>query len=191
MLPEGCLRDILQGQESEIRQRAVLLLLERFLRGNHLLTKATENNDLTQVANQIQRSINAALRLSKSKVQSSILRDRRRFIEFDERVHSSQDLHPSCREKVSELPLETQRSLLLLLLEEGVRERSISEANSTMVHQMMEQGMSQSEMAEEMGISRQAVNQRIRCVADVVQEELEKREFPSSTQEEPKEADSK
>jgi len=47
-----------------------------------------------------------------------------------------------------------------------------------MVHQMMEQGMSQSEMAEELGISRQAVNQRIRCVAEGLEDSIEKAEFP-------------
>ena len=43
---------------------------------------------------------------------------------------------------------------------------------------MVDQELSQSKMAKELGISRQAVNQRIRFVAAELNEALEKAEFP-------------
>ena len=178
MLPEGCLREILHGQESEIRQRATLLLLERFLMGNQHLQKASESDDMEEVANQIQRSISASLRIASYRVRRSIQRDRGRFTEFDEAEHSKQSLHPAEIKYVRELPLEAQRQLLLFLLEEGVRSSAISTANSQIIHQMVDQELSQTEMAKELGISRQAVNQRIRCVAAGLNEALERAEFP-------------
>jgi len=178
MLPEGCLKDVLIGQESEIRQCAALMLLQRFLNGNQQLQFATEQKDLAEVANQLQRSISASLRIASRRLRRSLQRDRSRFTEFNEIANTQKTIHPACREKVCELPFEAQRSLLLLLLEEGVRARSISPANSRMVQLMVDQELSQTEMAAELGITRQAVNQRIRCVAEGLEDSIEKAEFP-------------
>lgn len=178
ILPEGRLRDLLEGQESEIRQRAALLLLQSYLNGNRILQSATEREDLAEVANQIQRSINASLRLASCRVRRALDRDRKRFTELDESVHSSSVMHPAWRKKVSELPFEARRSLLLMLLEDGVRARSISKANSHMVREMIDSDMTQADMAREIGISRPAVHQRISSVGAAIAASLEKTEFP-------------
>lgn len=180
MLPEGRLKDLLEGQESEIRQRAALMLLQSYLRGNQRLQSATEREDMAEVANQIQRSINASLRLASCRVRHALQQERKRFSEFDEELYADPHSHPACRENVSELPYEAQRSLLLLLLEEGVRARSISSVNSNMVREMISSDVTQAGMARELGISRSAVHQRINDVGAAVKATLEKKEFPIS-----------
>ena len=134
--------------------------------------------ELWPTRSQITASISASLRIASYRVRRSIQLDRGRFTEFDEAEHSKQSLHPAEIKYVRELPLEAQRQLLLFLLEEGVRSSAISTANSQIIHQMVDQELSQTEMAKELGISRQAVNQRIRCVAAVLNEALERAEFP-------------
>jgi hypothetical protein len=178
ILPDNSLREILKGQEPEIRQEASLMLLQRFLQGNQHLHQAAEREDLADVANQLQKSIGAALRLGRLRILRSIHSQRKRFTEFEEEKHFAQSIHPSFHIHVGQLPYEAQRLLLLFLLEEGVMKRMISGSNAQIVQRMLDHGISQSCMAIELGVSRQAVNQRIRCVGEVVRESLEKTEFP-------------
>jgi hypothetical protein len=179
MLPEGRLREILQGQESEIRQRAALMLLDWFLRGNRELQLATEIKDLGEVANQIQRSINAAIRISTMKIRRSLIRDLNRFVEYNEKEHTTSCIHPALRVNVWELPFEAQQSLLLLLLEGAETTRAVSPSQTSMVRRMIDLSMSQADMAKDLGISRPALNQRISHVGSVVRSSLEKTEFPT------------
>jgi len=178
MLPERCLWEILQGQESEIRQRAALMLLGWFLKGNKQLQRATELDDLAEVANQIQRSINAALRVSMYKVRTLMVRDLKRFTQFNDKKHSAQCIHPALHKNTWELPFEAQRSLLLLLLEDAESTRAIAPSHAGMVRRMVDHSMTQADIAKELGISRPAVNQRIKGVGAAIAKSLEKAEFP-------------
>ena len=56
-LPEGRLTGVLKGRENDIRQDAIEMLFERYLRGNKALAVATDARD----AESVERSLNASI----------------------------------------------------------------------------------------------------------------------------------
>ena len=156
------------------------MLLGWFLKGNKQLQRATELDDLAEVANQIQRSLNAAIRISTLKVRKSLARDLKRFTQFNEKKHFGHCLHPALHRNVWELPFEAQRSLLLLLVEDAESTRAIAPSHAGMVRRMVDHSMTQADIAKELGISRPAVNQRIKGVGAAIAKSLEKAEFPTA-----------
>lgn len=177
-MPTGRLRGILAGLEDEVRQNAALMLLEQYFQGNHRLDDARENLDLAAAANQIQRSINAALRLSQFRLRRALFRDSQKFTQFDEihhtPVYNTHNLH------TFELSFEARRTLLVSLLERSVRERSLPKTSADMIGHMIDQGMTQAQMARELGISRAAMSLRISRISEVVQSTLETTELLNS-----------
>jgi len=178
IMPKGRLSGILNGLEDEVRQNAALLLLEQYFHGNHRLHEARQNLDLVAAANQIQRSINAALRLSQIRLRRTLYSESQRFIQFEE-IHHAPTHSPDCRH-MFQLPFEDRLRLLVSLLEKSVTDRSLSKPSAEMIREMIDRGITQVQMARELGISRAALSQRISKISDVVQNALETTELPNS-----------
>ena len=178
-LPDNSTHDLTQGREAELRQTAHLLLIERYLAGNSLLMAASGAGDGFEIENQIQRSCHAALCSAKRAMRREILTQQRTHVSItSEDTRYAHCLHPSQRMHCWELPYDSQRQLLFITLQKALRERQLPIDNIELVLLMVEEKISQAEIARRMQVTRQAVHQRIAPVCKYVRSEIEKEEFP-------------
>jgi len=180
VLPNRRCNGILAGSENEVRQAAILLLLDRYLAGNVGLIAATKELDLQQIENQIQRSIIAAIRTSTRTLLHSIEKDiqKHAYCESIDEHPAATCVHPAERKTLWELPYELQRELMFVALRIALKEKLLPQHNVRMVMTMMDESLSQSAMAESMGISRSAVHQRLAPVREYLRNSIETQEFP-------------
>jgi hypothetical protein len=178
--PDGCRNGLLTGREGEIRQEALLLLLRRYLLGNKRLLEVTKQGDVEAITNQILRSLHAALNAT----QRSVLKRREKEVheieswgEIGEHPEAM-TLHPSNRHFLWELPFEVQRQLALRGLRQAIAERRLPPGSAELALRMVDDGLSQSAMAKLKGVSRQAVNQRLKPVSRFLRRFIEGEEFP-------------
>lgn len=80
---------ILQGHEAIVRQDALIMLSGGFLLGNKQLLQATAIDDFDLVADQIMRSLAAAIRFVRLRVRRKIVDEQRRMLPLIGDVHSS------------------------------------------------------------------------------------------------------
>ena len=178
--PDCCRNGLLTGREGEIRQEALLLLLRRYLLGNQRLLEITKLGDSAMITNQILRSLHAAL----CATQRAMLKIRER----EERVIESWgkiDEHPEAvtfhyseRRILWELPFEIQRRLALTGLRRAIARRQLPSGSAELALRMVDEGLTQTAMAKLKGVSRQAVNQRLKPVSRFLRRFLEEQEFP-------------
>lgn len=181
-LPNGRLPGILKGKEEDLRQEAGLMLLKKYLAGNKKLVEATLSGDMPEIVRQIERSVCASINISIWQLKKSLLKDGM-VLEFSEAIDAhprAVSAHPAWRNTLWELPLALQRELVFSCLRSAVREKHLLETNANIALTMMDKGLTQSEMAGSLGISRQAIHQRLAPVRKYLRKHIKDVEFPMS-----------
>jgi hypothetical protein len=168
-IPDGSASGILQNREDELRQSAHLILL-RYLPGNSTLASAVEDQDLKTIRDQIERSINAAIRMASLRLRRSLGLNRLLWLPIQT------CLHPSLRRTLWDLPIDDQQAIVLMLLRRAPD--WIPRGTVIMTILMVEANISQAWMAQLLGISRQAVHRRLIPVRIYLCEAIKEVEFP-------------
>ena len=177
-VPDGTQTGVLTGLESEIRQRAAILLIDRFLAGNAGLTSSTPSGSVPESRKYLAQAINGAVKYSRQDIlryESGVAAKH----EFREDINSLAFVpHPTQRRNVWELPLDLQLQLVLAGLRMAIREKEIPLKTVEMIRRMIKNGSSASDIARQLKISPQAVHQRLRKIGEYLWNHIEKTEFP-------------
>lgn len=179
-LSNGRFGELLQGYEADMRQEAHVLIL-RFLSGNRELSLTTEDGNLAEIENQIQRSVSGCCRAVFFNFRKHALRYRAFHVcgvDVDAVEHPV-CMHPANRSQLWELPTALQRKIIVQIMGEAVRDRVLCPQNAALALDMVLEAKSQSEVAKSLGISRQAVHARLTKIRSLLGPLLETTEFPS------------
>jgi len=179
-LPNRSRGGMLCGREGEIRQEALLLLLQRYLGGNTRLLEATKNQSLSEISQELRRSILGALQASQRKLVHRLRRELNKT-DYCEKIEDhllGVCCHPADRKSLWQLPYEGQRELVFAGLRIAIAKHLVPTGSAELVIKMIEGNLSQSAMAEAMGVSRQAVSQRLTPVRKYLQRYVVEAELP-------------
>jgi len=181
-LPNGRYDGTMKGREADVRQEAYLLLVSNYLPGNEELFAATETGNIPEISNQIEKSLNGSIRSTFQTLRKSILRHLQFHAYGDDPDATAQGTcqHPAHRTTMWDLPYETQRELVFASLHLAVREKHLKPHHAAVAIAMVDQGMSQQQMATELGVSRQAIHQRLQPVREFLEAHIETLEFPQA-----------
>lgn len=175
-LPNDTFLGPLRGLEAEIRQEAMFLLTQRFLSGNFRLMCATEDGHHDEVGRELLRSLGAALKYAGRSLRRKVFRDLKRTDKKPEGPGGSCE-HPS-RLGYWSLPIAVQIELALKALQLAVAKQAISAGHAKMASALLETASSQTELSRRLGVSRQAIHQRLRPVRITLHRIIEELEFP-------------
>lgn len=182
LLPRGRILGPLLDWEADIRQEAGLLLYQRYLAGNKDLISASRLQDHEEITGQIRRAVWVALKVT-------IWRYRKKFRRVIQLFESSANIdefkdiawpHPAEYRRIGELPLDVQLHLVRSVLRRAVREKRLSVENAAIASTLLEGNISQAQLAKSLGVSRQAINQRLLPVRQYLQSAIHDEEFPLS-----------
>jgi hypothetical protein len=181
-LPDGYHATPLQGMEGDIRQKAHLLLIGRYLAGNAKLLEATASGDLAEVANQLCKSVGGAVRAECDSLRKKLDRESEHIEEGSDpdSIPDLQNTHPANRRALWELPFEQQRLLVFAVLEKAVVQELVSSRSAGLARELVEDGKSQSDLARSCGVSRQSVHEALGPVREILAKLIESEEFPLS-----------
>lgn len=174
-IPSGTFRGFLRGREDEIRQDAAILLIEGYLLGNRRLMRATRAGNVSEVANQLSRSVSAAISVSIRRLRRQAARHVARFQPLQEH-NGGTCCHPSSLGYWS-LPLPVQRSLALQALHLAVTGSLITRQQASVAENIVA-GKSPTAIAREYGVSRSAIAQRLQPVRRYLSDVVANLEFP-------------
>jgi DNA-directed RNA polymerase specialized sigma24 family protein len=134
------------------------------------------------VSDQIGRSISAALSITRRRMRRAAAKESARWQVLSEaEAKSKYDGHTSHRSFWS-LPYAAQRELALLMLRNAASQARISQKSAALASAMIEEELTQAEMARRLNISRAAVHQRLAPVRQVLRAVAQEQELPSSTE---------
>jgi hypothetical protein len=170
-LPDGSTHGILRKREDELRQSAHLILL-RYLPGNSTLAAAVEDKDPRRIRDQIDRSINAAIRMACLRLRRSLCLNRLLICELPIVTCS----HPALYRSLWNLSIDDQQAIVLMLLRRAPA--WIPRNTVIMTTLMVEANISQAWMAQLLGISRQAVHRRLIPIRIYLRQAIKEVEFP-------------
>jgi len=174
-LPDGVLQGILAGQESAIRNDAVVLALQWFLR--QIVSTDISQGGQPDMPWHAPRAIAHALRFAKMRNARFILKGTR-LLESLEELHGESTPHPS-----DLLPHDWAEPIARKMLCQGIRlaARSgrISHVNASIARLVYLDGIPVSQVAKRRGVHRSAIYQQIWKVRDALSVVLEIIEVPS------------
>jgi len=176
-LPDYFFRGILGGYEAEIRQDAILMLLGRYLTGNRDLSHYTAAGDPAGIANELGRSIGAAIRFAKLRLKRRLATGQNRSEELTEENGGFYD-HPAKRKGFFALPYHAQLQLCLAALRVALSSKRVSPASAKVAMLMIEEGLSEAEAARVLGISPSGINQLLKKVRKHLPRIINNSEFP-------------
>lgn len=178
-LPNRSLRGILAGKEPEIRQDALLLLVNRYLFGNRRLIHATHGGDYDLVESQLLRSVSAALKYSLRRHRHLRAEESKRWVQLSDDKAEFGSLPHRSELPLHSLPYPVLLELALETLKLAVEQRLLSPESAGITETMLKEGLSQAKMARRMGCSRAALNQRLAPVRRHLKTTLNQQEIPS------------
>jgi hypothetical protein len=168
----------MNGLEDEIRQESYLLLVRRYLAGNPALFEATAARDEDEIAEQIERSARASLTAVKRTMKKATLqRARAHDDDADIDAVCGTD-HAANRSSIWGLPFELQKALVFLVLQRAAKENLLPPRSVSVATDMLENQMTQSDLARTRGVSRQSIHQHLGRVRAVLEREISATEFP-------------
>jgi hypothetical protein len=179
MLPDGRLRDITRGREGEIRNEAALACLDSFFAGNDQLVEATVNFNSDEIVSQLRRSINAAMRIQSARIRKEMASDAKRFVSVDEELIPQRDTHPAVRKSEWELSPSLHVDFVLNAIDQALSDEELPEQTLSIIREMVDEGLTQSQVARRHKISKAAVNQRLKRAASAINRAISKAELPS------------
>ena len=179
-LPAGSLMEPLRNMREDLCQEAGLLLFSKLLAGNTSLVAATRARNRTEIAGQIRRSVSAAIRFSKWK----LLKD---LADRPEQLHPDKDKseifncqHPANFKSLRDLPMEAQHKVVLGMLRRAVRELHLTSRNADLAQTLLENNLTQADLARTLGVTRAAIHQRLKPVWRFLRKAISEEEFPLS-----------
>jgi len=181
-LPDKHYNGILSGREQEVRQEAYLLAAGKYLAGNPELIAATAVRNRLVIDSQIRRSLGASI---KSASQTLKKRTKRHWQlhSYGEEISGLPQAvctHPACYTSLWQLPYEEQRQMVFAALRNALKKKLLRARNAQILIDMLNEGLTQSEIAKRLGISPAAVHQRLEPVRKYVKGHIESQEFPRS-----------
>jgi len=179
-LPDRRCTGVLVGREEEIRQEAYLLLVGRYLAGNRELIEATEARDHAEIANQILKSLAGSITAISRTLTKHTIRYRQLHSGDPDHCPEATCVHPACRTGLWELPFELQREIVFAALRHAIQQKLLAARGANIAMTMVDEGLTQSDVAASLGISRQAVHQHLLPVRNYLRGRIDEQEFPLS-----------
>jgi len=181
-LPDKNYKGILSGREQEVRQEAYLLAVGKYLAGNPDLIAVTAVRNRLGIESQIRRSVGGSIKSAAQTLKKRIKRhwQLHSYGENIDGLPQAVCIHPAHRTSHWELPYEEQRQMVFSALRNALKKKLLHARNAKILMDMINEGLSQSEMAKRLGISRAAVHQRLEPVRKYVKGHIETQEFPRS-----------
>jgi len=177
-VPDGNYQGVLKGLEDEVRQEAYLLLVGKYLAGNPELIAATAAGSRKEITNQITKSLCGSIKA----ITRTMKKLRWRHLEFHacgvDLDTCYQVRHPAQRRTLWELPFDLQRQMVFASLQNAIQEKLLVARSARIAMTMVDEGLTQSDIAKSLGISRPAVHQMLAPVRDYLKRDIETREFP-------------
>jgi len=170
----------LRSLSEDLCQEACQLLFSNLLRGNRCLVAATRARQHSLIAGQLRCSVSAALRFAKWKVLKKLARplDQPQQAQDQHEIASCQ--HPANFASLRELPPEAQQKLVLDMLHQAVCELRLNSDHAELARTLLENDLTQADLARSLGVSRQAVSQRLNPVWRYLRQAINYQEFPLS-----------
>jgi len=179
-LLRGSLIAPLKNLSDDLCQEASLLLFSKLLTGNKELVTATRSGHRALIAGQIRRSVSAALRFSKWKLLKMLTRAPGQLHPEKDTTEVVTYQHPAHFMALRELPFETQQKLVLGMLRQAVREVHLTSDNAELARTLLENNLTPADLARLLGVTRQAVHQRLKPVWRYLRKTIDDQEFPLS-----------
>lgn len=170
----------LKNLSDDLCQEACLLLFSKLLTGNKYLLAATRARHRSLIAGQLRCSVSAALRFTKWKALKKLARAPVQPQPAKEKREIVTCQHPANFKTLREFPPEAQQKLVLDMLRQAVRELHLTSDNAELARTLLENDLSQAELARSLGVSRQAVSQRLNPVWRYLRKAIDDHEFPLS-----------
>jgi DNA-directed RNA polymerase specialized sigma24 family protein len=170
----------LRNLSDDLCQEACLLLFSKLLTGNKYLLAATRARHRSLIAGQLRCSVSAALRFTKWKALKKLVRSPVQPQPAMENPEIITDQHPANFTTLRELSLEAQQKLVMNVLGKAVRDLHLTSDNAELARTLLENNLTQADLARSLGVSRQAVSQRLNPVWRYLRKAIDDQEFPLS-----------
>ena len=178
-LPDRRLDGLLEGGEREIRQNALLMLLDHLLVGNSDLVDATRDGAEDLIEGQIVRSIHASLKFSMRRMRRHLAKEGARWASLPEDATEWGTVRASSERTLYSLPYAILVELALTSLRKGVEEKRLHPNAAALAMTIIEDRVSQAEVARRIGTSRSAVHQKLAPARRYLQYAMKRQELPS------------
>jgi hypothetical protein len=173
-LPSDKLGGILRGQEDEIRQRALELLITKYLHGNRELLLATEAVVEASIQNELHRSIGAVLRVALRRTAREINSFNRRHVPY-EHIPESHYL-PLVSLDLACLPVDRCLDLLRSAIARAVSRGVIARGDADLVIAITAEGERVAEAALRLRVSRRTIYRRLKTLAPILRSFIQQTE---------------
>lgn len=179
-LLRGTLITPLKNLSDDLCQEACMLLFAKLLAGNEDLVAATRVGHRPSIAGQLRRSVSAALRFSRWKLLKRISPQSEQSEPEKIRGETEGNQHPANFTTFRELPLERQQKLVLDMLRQAVRDLRLAPDKAELARSLLENNHTQADLARSLGVTRQALHQRLQPVWRFLRKAIDDHEFPLS-----------
>ena len=132
------------------------------------------------IAGQLRRSVSAAIRFSRWKLFKEIGRIPGEVQTEQAEAEVATYEHPANIRKLSDLPLEAQQKVVIDMLRHASIDLFLTPGNAELASQLIKNNLTQADLARSLGVSRQAVYQRLDPVWRYLRSAIEEQEFPLS-----------
>jgi len=170
----------LRNLSEDLCQEANLLLLSKLLAGNQELIAATCDRNRAAISGQLRRSVSAALRFSKWKLIKSLSRSLGEFQPEQDRGEAAIYQHPANVTKLCDFSIEFQQKLVMEMLHRAVNDLALTSDSAELARHHVINNLTQADIARSLGVTRQAVCQRLAPVWRYLRKALNDQEFPLS-----------
>lgn len=170
----------LTNLKDDLCQEACLLLFSKLLAGNKALGAATQARHRKWISGQLRRSISAALRFSRWKILKSLGRSLCEIQTEQQLCERASYQHPANITRLCDFSIEVQQQLILEMLRRAMNELALTTDRAELARSLVTNNLTQAEVARSLGISRQAIHQRLNPVWRYLRRAIEDQEFPLS-----------
>lgn len=170
----------LKSLSDDLCQEACLLLFSNLLAGNKDLVAATRAGHRTLIAGELRRSVSAALRFSRWKLLKKLSDVPDQIQSEKARREDASSQHPANFTAVRELSIEAQQKLVMDVLCNAVRNFNLTPGNAELARALIENNITQADLAKSLGVTRQALHQRLNPVWRFLRKAIDDEEFPLS-----------
>lgn len=168
--------------QNDVIQEAGKLIYWRYLAGNKRLTDASQRADRAEIENQIRAA-------AWTSVRTTVREFRRRFRAYGLLFDSSSEpedhpenscIHPAQKTDLRQLSLDDQIKLVDRALRIAALDGSLTAVSVEIARTLLNDGCTQTELAQARGVTRQSISQRLAPVREYLREAVHSEEFPLS-----------
>ena len=175
MYPTRSLGFPLIGREAEVRQDALQLLMKRYLKGRPNLKAATLDTPLSLVAEEIDKAVKAAWRISACTTMRNGKRHARELHISDDHWKAIEAPSPTDESLFAELDVDVRLALIELSITHLTKQRKISATTAKVASAYLagRGQINQTQVASRLGITPQAVNQHIHKLQPLIRDHVQ------------------